>query len=1073
MMVSTFSKEINLKDLKRGLYLTERDVQISFTNNLMENENKETTWIQQTGLPLEYIEKRLSDDGLNREKFKNILANRDDPTSSQEEPSWIKTLEAIFNRGNLEFENVLFDNKELDKHPFLPFLQPFLKYTKSIIDKKYNGYKSTRYEAIIPADVLEKAVIEPTCKGLLTLSMRVLIYELNLARVENRLEGESSELRFQDFIRNHISEHHNIYILLTKYPVLARLLVETMEKWQHAIFEAIDRLLKDHSLINHSFKGNFDKLVKIHTGQGDLHCNGRSVLSMEFATGEKIVYKPRSLSIDVHFNNLIQWVNSKGFKPILQPPHVINRGQYGWQEFANYEECESNDACNKFYERLGAYVAILHMLHATDMHMENMIASGEHPQFIDLESLFHNLDAIAETKLTALQKTSEELSQSVLRTAILPASLFKTGSFRSIEISGIGGHAGQRLPRPVYKLANKNTDKMKMIKEVGFHTGAKNRVMLNGEEVAPENYIPQITEGFKKAYMIFLENKDELLSHQGPIMNFKGDKVRSILRHTQSYSTMLEASLHPDKLKNGLDRVHLFDYLWRIVKFNSKMEHFISSETRDLLNGDIPYFVSEVDSLSVWDSQGKEIKNFFLNSALDHTLRRVEDFSLEDCKKQIRYIQTSMATMLKRWDFKEYRSNSSKFIPEKISSREDFINEARKIGDKLLQSSFWGDDKKDINWIGIGASLNDRWLFTPLDATLYDGVLGVSLFYAYLSEVSGEISYKNVAKAAVNSANDFLERYDGLSSLSAFHGYASISYVFSHLSVLWNDEKYMNEALQALYQCEKWIEKDNMYDLIGGVAGTLLVSLRLYKLTGCSRALNIAIKCGEHLIKNARKQKEGYGWVSFMDNETALVGLSHGAAGIAWALSELYAQTNDKRFLEFSKQAIRYERSMFIPDEGNWADLRYREERKNLGISTPVQWCHGSAGIALGRLMTKLHWEDAEMNKEIDVAIKTTLEEGFGGSHCQCHGDFGNIEVLLLASDILCNDDLLEKAQQIGSSIVKEAEESGWFCGIPQNEETPGFMLGLAGVGYGLLRLANPNTVPPVVTLGTPLRDGK
>jgi lantibiotic modifying enzyme len=210
-----------------------------------------------------------------------------------------------------------------------------------------------------------------------------------------------------------------------------------------------------------------------------------------------------------------------------------------------------------------------------------------------------------------------------------------------------------------------------------------------------------------------------------------------------------------------------------------------------------------------------------------------------------------------------------------------------------------------------------------------------------------------------------------------------------------------------------------------------------------------------------------------MDNETALVGLSHGAAGIAWALSELYAQTDDKRFLEFSKQAIKYERSMFIPDEGNWADLRYREERRNLGISTPVQWCHGSAGIALGRLMTKLHWEDAEMIQEIDVAIKTTLEEGFGGSHCQCHGDFGNIEVLLLASDILCNDDLLEKAQQIGSSIVKEAEKSGWFCGIPQNEETPGFMLGLAGVGYGLLRLANPKTVPPVVTLGTPLRNGK
>jgi hypothetical protein len=35
--------------------------------------------------------------------------------------------------------------------------------------------------------------------------------------------------------------------------------------------------------------------------------------------------------------------------------------------------------------------------------------------------------------------------------------------------------------------------------------------------------------------------------------------------------------------------------------------------------------------------------------------------------------------------------------------------------------------------------------------------------------------------------------------------------------------------------------------------------------------------------------------------------------------------------------------------------------------------------------------------------------------------------------------------------------------------ETPGLMIGLAGIGYGLLRLARPNDVPSVLQLAAPM----
>ena len=47
-------------------------------------------------------------------------------------------------------------------------------------------------------------------------------------------------------------------------------------------------------------------------------------------------------------------------------------------------------------------------------------------------------------------------------------------------------------------------------------------------------------------------------------------------------------------------------------------------------------------------------------------------------------------------------------------------------------------------------------------------------------------------------------------------------------------------------------------------------------------------------------------------------------------------------------------------------------------------------------------------------------------------------------------------------------EEHGWRCGVPLDVETPGMMDGLAGIGYELLRLAEPSQIPSVLILEEP-----
>jgi lantibiotic modifying enzyme len=53
--------------------------------------------------------------------------------------------------------------------------------------------------------------------------------------------------------------------------------------------------------------------------------------------------------------------------------------------------------------------------------------------------------------------------------------------------------------------------------------------------------------------------------------------------------------------------------------------------------------------------------------------------------------------------------------------------------------------------------------------------------------------------------------------------------------------------------------------------------------------------------------------------------------------------------------------------------------------------------------------------------------------------------------------------------VLGSIETNGWRSGVPFAVETPGLMAGLAGIGYGMLRLAEPRYVPSVLTLEPPL----
>lgn len=102
------------------------------------------------------------------------------------------------------------------------------------------------------------------------------------------------------------------------------------------------------------------------------------------------------------------------------------------------------------------------------------------------------------------------------------------------------------------------------------------------------------------------------------------------------------------------------------------------------------------------------------------------------------------------------------------------------------------------------------------------------------------------------------------------------------------------------------------------------------------------------------------------------------------------------------------------------------------------------------------------------------MEEGFTEvSYSLCHGDMGNLELFLLMTDYLQDEELKEFSVQMANYIVTQVRRDNhhWRCGIPGRQQIPGLMLGLAGIGYQLLRLYN-RDLPSVLMMEGPKGKG-
>lgn len=948
-------------------------------------------------------------------------------------------------------------------------LAPFIRYANRQLEE---AVRTGGHDAHVDLPGLHNSFTSALLPPLLSHATRTLVLELNVLRVTERLVGDTPAQRFWSFVE-HFSRRAEFAALLEEYPVLARVLAQTVghavESWR----DLLRRLSADRPAIVAELFGGVDpgKVVEISGDQGDSHQRGRSVALLRFADGRRVVYKPRSQAAHAAFNTAVAWLNAAMPGLDLRRLTVLERDGYGWVEFADYLPCEDRSQVHRYHYRQGALLGLLYALNGADFHFENLIASGDQPVLVDLEALFHPRLPMGGSALLAGDPAAAALDTSVRRVGLLPSLVFgENGTV--LDMGGGGGDAGVPMPYTAVGWDGAGTDTMRLVRRNPTFPGAKNRPRVAGAEADPAEYANDVAQGFRDAYETIRRRRDDFAAAVLPA--FRGAELRLVARATQVYGTLLQESSHPDVMRDALDRDRIFDLLWAASHEDPARERLVPAELADLWRNDIPIFTVRPESRDVWTSTGQRLPDMLTSTGVADVTTKLDGLSDKDQQTQEWIIEASFASRManSRGLVLPTTSGRDTSLASGVSAAVDrrrVLEAARAIGDRIADSAFRDGDR--VGWLGMTFIEESRWQVQQIGHDLYSGYTGVALFLSQLARVTGEQRYADLARDAVAPLRVLedelpaaqLEAFNG----SAFSGLAGTAYALVHVATNLDEPELMSPVETIFEAVTPTVERDTAYDVISGCAGGIAAALAVHEVTGTPAALRFAEACAHRLREAARPQEHGVAWVTKMEATQPLAGFSHGAAGMGWALLRYAAATGDRAARETGLAAFAYERSLYREHVGNWPDFRVMGGRAPSDDEPGLHaWCHGSPGIGLSRIDLR-HLGDPDIAADLDLALRAMVAAGPASNHSLCHGHLGNLELLTMAV-AAGRTDLTPVWTEWVVRALHELEHSGPVCGTPGGVATPGLLSGLAGIGHGLLRIAEPERIPSVLLLHAP-----
>lgn len=909
-------------------------------------------------------------------------------------------------------------------------------------------------------DALLREQLEQLVRVVREPALRPLISLLHERSAAGLLAGATPEERYASFAAE-LHTPARLDELQARFPGLPTLLRSLAARRVDVVLEVLDHLDQDAADLATRLLGS-EPLAPVRSlsiGAGDGHRGGRSVSTLELADGRRLVYKPRSLHVDVAFGRVLDVVR-RGTGEALPTPRVLARDDHGWVEHVTHRMPAGATEEQSYYRGLGVLTGLFHLLGATDMHFENVIAVGPDPVVVDLETLLHprltppeSYDADAGT-----HHALEALSRSVCAVGLLPLVMARGNQpdSESIDVGASGFEPDALSPFRSLSVRNRRRDDMHVVLErLPLATSSSTPTLVVDEPGTPRQ-VRALLDGFEHLHRWVEGHAEELADLVDDA--FAGTRTRYIHQPTYFYAQMVRLGTNPEVLADPAAR----EVVMRRVglRMPDAPADVTRAEVRDLVEHDIPLFTADPASRSLFTSRGEEIPDVLEEAPLATARQRILGADEESRREQVDLIRLAF---INKYDDDPTSSYLDGAPATSTSTRADLLDTARRIGDRLLETRHDSTSPRfPTTWLGplVSVTSSRLWRLGALQYDLYGGVPGVATYLAQLAATTGEQAYGDVALSVVEPLTDQLDDLveHGLAgSPGAWTGFGGTLYAILRVGTALGRDDLVDAARDHGGALVDIAARAEQCDVTGGRAGALSTLLTL--------AAGAPARQREPLLDHAVAVADGllatHPLLGDGDPGVFHSGFAHGTAGIHPHLARLAAERPDAadRLTTAADRLVAAEDSLWSANDANWWTS---SEHTNQSSA----WCHGASGILLGRLLRiRAGAGDAGDDLAVRRALTVVRERGLGHNLGHCHGDAGNLEVLRLAAEVLDDHDLADFTAR-ATDVLHDRVIRG--CDVEPADKyalSSSLMLGTSGAGWALLRRLEPRETPAFLWL--------
>jgi lantibiotic modifying enzyme len=423
-----------------------------------------------------------------------------------------------------------------------------------------------------------------------------------------------------------------------------------IRQWKQNAVEILTRAGQDFPVLQMTlFKGRPPgSLVAVEGDLGDRHNDGRSVTVLTFASGRRVVYKPKDLRCALQFLDLLAFLNAATRSVTLPTRQIICRGSYAWEEYVEEREARTEAEAASFFRRFGMLLRVLQLVEGRDFWIDNLRICGDLPVFIDLECILHPRLRTSGVHSSIMGLEPELYEESVLPTAAVTHPIDIPG-YGKQDFGGLSSPGPRLLPLGAWSGYRDRRNGNIWLKGGRLYWEPQLAwPQSRGKPADPVDYLDDLEGGYRETQRLLCRCAPGLLSPASPLTGIGDVPVRVLLRSTWEYLVLLRASLEPMALLDGNAReLALANVLATAPRWTSdddaKRRLAIGhSELNAIRILDIPEFYSLPSSTSVIDTSHSVVPDVFEGCARDRLRMRLTEVGAFDIQAHVRILRTAV-----------------------------------------------------------------------------------------------------------------------------------------------------------------------------------------------------------------------------------------------------------------------------------------------------------------------------------------------------------------------------------------------------------------------------------------------